>query len=56
MPHKSTALTASVESISSADKTSSVIYRCRCQNTVELFIWAEAVQCVKCGTRMRPQV
>lgn len=56
MPHKSTALTASVEPISSADKTSNMVYRCRCQNTVELFIRAEAVLCVKCGTRMKPQV
>lgn len=35
-----------------------VLYRCRCrcQNTVELHIQAEAVLCVKCGIKMRPQV
>lgn len=37
-------------------KTITVLYRCRCQNTVELYIQAEAVLCVKCGIRMRPQV
>lgn len=30
-------------------------YRCRCGNKLELHIQAEAVVCVRCGNRMRPQ-
>lgn len=38
-----------------AHETILVLYRCRCRNTVELHIQVEAVVCVKCGNRMRPQ-
>lgn len=37
-------------------ETIKVLYHCRCRNTVELHIQAEAVLCVKCGIRMKPQV
>lgn len=32
-----------------------VLYRCRCGNKLELHLQAEAVVCVRCGCRMRPQ-
>ncbi len=63
MPHKNIA--PPTNSLSATDplkrdppipETIKVLYHCRCQNTVELYIQAEAVLCVKCGIRMKPQV
>jgi len=31
-----------------------ITYRCRCGKRVELHIQAEAVLCVRCGSRMKP--
>lgn len=62
MPHKNIA--SLTNNLSATDplkrdppipKTIKVLYHCRCRNTVELYIQAEAVLCVKCGTRMKPQ-
>lgn len=39
-----------------AHETIKVLYRCRCRNTAELHIQVEAVVCVRCGSRMRPQI
>ena len=40
-----------------AHLTIRVTYRCRkCGQTAEVGIQVEAVQCVKCGPRMRPAV
>jgi hypothetical protein len=32
-----------------------VLYKCRCGNKLELHISAEAVVCIRCGSRMRAQ-
>lgn len=34
---------------------SGITYKCRCGNRLELHIRAEAVVCVRCGSKMRPQ-